>query len=259
MKCSKSKKQNIFFLVFAIVGVVFILTPCFFTASACLSKAEAMISPSLQTSTFDASIKSDFDQSKIVIDTAQLRYNQKGQVYPVSYNDPTLSGHVSVTYSRDNETFYTAEEIRDLFVDTAKTYTVYYKLSHADFNDTVGSYQMTILKAERPVLDTTKLSIKNNAKVLSDVSLPDGWAWVVPTTPIKTGTQKVSANYVGEDQDNYEETTVDVSLTISKKQETKTNPWQIVIYIMIPINVVLTILYILYMRKRKFKKKYLEQ
>lgn len=257
MRFTKSKFFSLSFLLFALISVAVFCVPSFILAKNA-TNSFATTSQTGQYSPLENAEKLDFDEGKIIINTSTLRYNGQGQVYKVSYNDPLLSGLVSVTYSRDNDNFFTEEEIKENFVDYAQTYTVYYKLSHADYNDKVGSYQMTILKEKSPTLDSNLVKIKKGAKTLADVILPADWVWVIPSTTLKNGVQKVDAQYEGEDKDNYEETVVQLELNIYTQKNT-TNPWEIVIYIMIPINIISTILYIIYMRKRKFNKKYIEQ
>lgn len=207
-------------------------------------------------STHEASALSQFDSDKVMYEERDLAYNQKGQFYPVTYDGDITP---TIEYSRDNNTWYSAEEFPEHFRDTAiiGSYTTYYKLSYDGYEDLQGEYTVRIVKADKPDLDTSKISFSKNASTLEDVSLPDGWEWVVPKTKLAIGTQNAECRYVGEDALNYEETTINTTITF-KKTVKETNPWQIVIYIMIPVNIIMTIVYIIHMRNQKFKKKYLE-
>ncbi len=259
MQFTKSKTISLSFLLFALLSVAVFCMPSFATITHPNSNSHSSATQDVtQCSLLDNTEKLNFDEEKIKIDTTPLKYNKHGQVYKVSYNDPLIADAVKVTYSRDNENFYTEDEIKENFVDYAQTYTVYYKLSHDDYNEKISSYQMTILKQKIPTLDGNQVKIKKNAKSLADVILPADWVWVVPSTTLKNGVQRVDAQYEGEDKDNYENTVVQLDLNIYTQKEVF-DPWQIVIYIMIPINIISTILYILYMRRRKFNKKYIEQ
>lgn len=111
---------------------------------------------------------------------------------------------------------------------------------------------------DAPPFDKSKITIPNNAKKLNDITLPEGWEWEEPDAKLQKGTQKVWVKYVGEDKDNYTTQRLEIEVTISTKTKA-TNPWQIVIYAMIPWNLIMTIVYIIHMRKMRFKKKFIEQ
>lgn len=110
-----------------------------------------------------------------------------------------------------------------------------------------------------PPFNEDDVKIPTNAKTLGDIILPEGWEWVDdPATKLTKGTKRLWIKYVGEDKDNYTTTEIQISITITEKS-TPTNPWMIVIYIMIPWNAVMTIVYIIHMRKMRFRKKFIDQ
>ncbi len=78
-----------------------------------------------------------------------------------------------------------------------------------------GSFTVsyTIGKAQRPAYGGPTAVELERIEDLSSVSLPDGWAWQMPTE--EGGAYSVYAEYVGSDADCYLETTVRVSVSIS--------------------------------------------
>lgn len=111
-----------------------------------------------------------------------------------------------------------------------------------------------------PPFDENAVKIPSNAKTLGDITLPEGWEWVHPEYKLKKGSQTVEINYIGEDKDDYAESNRTRTITIKiESKSNATNPWKIVIYIMIPWNGVMTIVYIIHMRKMRFRKKFIEQ
>lgn len=111
-----------------------------------------------------------------------------------------------------------------------------------------------------PPFDENAVKIPSNAKIFGDITLPEGWEWVHPERKLQKGSQTAEVNYIGEDKDDYAEAkrTRTITINITSKSNA-TNPWKIVIYIMIPWNGVMTIVYIIHMRKMRFRKKFIEQ
>ena len=67
-----------------------------------------------------------------------------------------------------------------------------------------------------------KISIDNTkANVLADVALPEGWAWADPTIKITKNLNSAYIVYVGEDKDNYLETTSLISINQEENEPSK--------------------------------------
>ena len=62
-----------------------------------------------------------------------------------------------------------------------------------------------------PVKPNNQIKIPGNATTLSDISLPDGWQWDNPNLSINNLTS-ATAIYVGENMNNYKNTTIQISL-----------------------------------------------
>ena len=76
----------------------------------------------------------DFDSTKITVGAQTVTYNGEEQIFSVGYDDQ----EITVTYSKDGETFV---EAKDLDLVNAGTYTIYYKLSLEGYNDYISSAQ----------------------------------------------------------------------------------------------------------------------
>ena len=244
MNFVKSKSTKKYLFLFSMIAAVIFVGVGLGLSLSKPNEVYADNAPAYENATFDA--------SKIMIDRTELTYNKTSQTYPVSYDEENVN--VTVTYSLNNDFFTTIDNLGTVY---ANTYTVYYKLSAEGYTDYVSNYEMTIKKAQVPQFNAGAITLPKGATKLSDVPLPDNWAWVYPEMKLSQGTVQVEATYIGEDSENYERTSVNVLLTISSQTKSN-NPWMLVVYIMIPVNVVMTIVYILYMRKRRFKKKYIE-
>ncbi len=90
----------------------------------------------------------------------------------------------------------------------------------------IGNYtgsltlQFEILPIDVPTKPNSQIKISNNATTLSDISLPAGWLWKNPNLIVKNLTSAI-AIYVGENKDNYKNTTMTISL---QKEPIDANP-----------------------------------
>ena len=84
------------------------------------------------------------------------------------------------------------------------------------------SVYFEIKKADKPSTKIEKISIDNTkANVLADVALPEGWAWADPTIKITKDLNSAYIVYVGEDKDNYLETTSLISINQEENEPSK--------------------------------------
>lgn len=87
----------------------------------------------------------------------------------------------------------------------------------------VGSLnlQFKILAINVPTKPNNKITFSNNATTLFDVILPVGWQWENPNLSLD-GLTSATAIYVGENKDNYKNTTMVIAL--QKENSTTPNP-----------------------------------
>lgn len=94
-----------------------------------------------------------------------------------------------------------------------------------------GNYKGTntktfeIKKAAKPENTPAAVVVPDDAVTLNDIELPDGWKWLEPETELGNGTINATAQYLGEDKDNYETTqvTVELSTDPEHKNEAENN------------------------------------
>ncbi len=81
----------------------------------------------------------------------------------------------------------------------------------------IGNYagsltlEFLILPVDVPIRPDRRMEISVNATTLSDIGLPAGWQWEVPDLSVDNLTS-ATAIYVGENKDNYKNTTITISL-----------------------------------------------
>lgn len=95
-------------------------------------------------------------------------------------------------------------------------------LGVGNFNDVI-SFNFKINKAEKPKKDFEQITTNiASATVLADIALPIGWAWADPTIKITADLNSAYIVYVGDDKDNYVETTCLINIQ-QTKDETPNN------------------------------------
>ena len=82
-----------------------------------------------------------------------------------------------------------------------------------------------ILPIDAPSKPSAEIKIPINATTLSDITLPDGWQWNSPDLLVENLTS-ATAIYVGENKNNYKNTTV--TITLQKEESSKQNPDNII-------------------------------
>lgn len=200
-----------------------------------------------------ASALNSFSEQYIVIDTSPVYYNGKSPYYPVSYTEPGVDA--IITYSQNNSDFYSGPDFEISYVFDAGTKEIFYKIEASGFEAYTGSYEMEIRKADCPDLDASKIKFTSKAKTLKDIKLPKDWVWVLPDTKLIEGKQQVECKYNGADKLNYKTLTLLLEIDMVPAGA---NPWQIVFYVMIPVCVIITIINIIYWRKKRFNKQFLD-
>lgn len=89
----------------------------------------------------------------------------------------------------------------------ASDFAVVTVIGMGNFKDSI-SINFNIKKADSPTKEFEQISIDvNSADTLADIVLPTGWAWLDPTIKITTDLNSAYIIYVGEDRDNYLQTT----------------------------------------------------
>ena len=128
---------------------------------------------------------------------AVIRYNTQDSAVSGSYEE---WGYDSLSYTDVGE------------------YTVYYRVSAANYAYTGGSATITIRKAE-PTLPAGLTGTKG--RTLSSVALPEGWAWADPTAVMTAvGEQHFPADYAG--TKNYSaKNGVSLTVTVTDKADAK--------------------------------------
>ena len=128
---------------------------------------------------------------------AVIRYNTQDSAVSGSYEE---WGYDSLSYTDAGE------------------YTVYYRVSAANYAYTGGSATITISKAE-PTLPAGLTGTKG--RTLSSVALPEGWTWADPTAVMTAvGEQRFLADYAG--TKNYSaKNGVSLTVTVTDKADAK--------------------------------------
>ena len=128
---------------------------------------------------------------------AVIRYNTQDSAVSGSYEE---WGYDSLSYTDAGE------------------YTVYYRVSAANYAYTGGSATITISKAE-PTLPAGLTGTKG--RTLSSVALPEGWSWADPTAVMTAvGEQHFPADYAG--AKNYSaKNGVSLTVTVTDKADAK--------------------------------------
>ena len=128
---------------------------------------------------------------------AVIRYNTQDSAVSSSYEE---WGYDSLSYTDAGE------------------YTVYYRVSAANYAYTGGSATITISKAE-PTLPAGLTGTKG--RTLSSVALPEGWTWADPTAVMTAvGEQHFPADYAG--AKNYSaKNGVSLTVTVTDKADAK--------------------------------------
>lgn len=127
----------------------------------------------------------------------------------LTYNSQTLTENVDYTLTYSN----------NINVSTSAKITIQ---GIGKFNGTREEY-FTIVKASQPNI-TVLETIENtqNTNLLSDITLPTGYAWANPNYTLKAGVNNVEVVYVGDDKNNFDTTTFIIQITYTQ-QETE-NP-----------------------------------
>lgn len=138
----------------------------------------------------------------------------------------------------------------------------------------IGSYtgtinlQFEIIPIDVPTKPNNKISIPTHATTLSDISLPTGWQWENPNLLVDNLTS-ATAIFVGENKDNYKNTTMEITLQkdnsanqnpnssndknndINQNKITKTKEYIPIIIVFVGITLTITITLLIIMIKKK--------
>lgn len=95
--------------------------------------------------------KLNFESDKIQVTNTTYAYDGNAHIFNVAYEGVD----VEVTYSLDNETFVSGEE---LGVKEVGTYKIYYKLTAEKYNDYIGESNLVINKSN---FDESKITVSN--------------------------------------------------------------------------------------------------
>ena len=138
----------------------------------------------------------------------------------------------------------------------------------------IGSYtgtinlQFEIIPIDVPTKPNNKISIPTHATTLSDISLPTGWQWENPNLLVDN-LSSATAVFVGENKDNYKNTTMQILLQkdnsldqnpnssndknndINQNKITKTKEYIPIIIVFVGITLTITITLLIIMIKKK--------
>lgn len=247
-KYLKANKNSYLLMFFSIIALVFMCEFRFSSnllfANKNLDKTNMAYAQSTAL-TLDESEKIDINLCTVSLSTGDVTYTGEPQQKTVTltYNGATLVENVDYTLEYFNNT----------------------KAGMATITITgIGNYEGTrdryfeILKANAPVFQTENFTIPKNATRLSDIPLPENWEWVEPTKKIRGNSILAKAKYIGEDKDNYNELEITLNISIGPAF-TKHNIWRTVVFIMIPVNIVFTIIFIPVKRRIRYKLKFQDQ
>ena len=173
---------------------------------------------------FEGSIRAPFVVGKAdltgvaVAQQGSLVYNGGAALTPeVSVTAVSMGGQeVKFTYAMAQNGTYGA---MPSFTEAGE-YTVYYKASAPEHNDSYGSFTVTVAKAE-PAFTVPSGLTAVYGSTLESVELGTGWQWKDETLNVGVvGTHKFVAVFTPEDTANYNIVEAEVSVTVEKAQLT---------------------------------------
>lgn len=156
------------------------------------------------------------DETEQKIDISSAKYNS---IPSLSFTGQPLSPKVELTINHQaliKDVDYTISYKNNTNVGTAE-------IKITGIGKFVGSLslQFKILPIDVPTKPNNKITFSNNATTLFDVILPVGWQWENPNLSLD-GLTSATAIYVGENKDNYKNTTMVIAL--QKENSTIPNP-----------------------------------
>lgn len=156
------------------------------------------------------------DETEQKIDISSAKYNS---IPSLSFTGQPLSPNVELTINHQaliKDVDYTISYKNNTNVGTAE-------IKITGIGKFVGSLslQFKILPIDVPTKPNNKITFSNNATTLFDVILPVGWQWENPNLSLD-GLTSATAIYVGENKDNYKNTTMVIAL--QKENSTIPNP-----------------------------------
>ena len=156
----------------------------------------------------------DETEQKINISTAQ-----HNGISPIAFTGQAICPRVNLTLN-----------LQTLIKDV--DYTIFYKnntnvgIAEIEING-IGNYfgslilEFEILPIDVPIKPNSEIKISSNATSLSDINLPAGWQWENSSLLVDNLTS-ATAIYVGENKDNYKNTTMIINL--QKENSVDQNP-----------------------------------
>ena len=156
------------------------------------------------------------EETEQKIDISSAKYNS---IPSLSFTGQPLSPKVELTINHQaliKDVDYTISYKNNTNVGTAE-------IKITGIGKFVGSLslQFKILPIDVPTKPNNKITFSNNATTLFDVILPVGWQWENPNLSLD-GLTSATAIYVGENKDNYKNTTMVIAL--QKENSTIPNP-----------------------------------
>lgn len=146
------------------------------------------------------------EETEQKIDISSAKYNS---IPSLSFTGQPLSPKVELTINHQaliKDVDYTISYKNNTNVGTAE-------IKITGIGKFVGSLslQFKILPIDVPTKPNNKITFSNNATTLFDVILPVGWQWENPNLSLD-GLTSATAIYVGENKDNYKNTTMVIAL-----------------------------------------------
>lgn len=156
------------------------------------------------------------EETEQKIDISSAKYNS---IPSLSFTGQPLSPKVELTINHQaliKDVDYTISYKNNTNVGTAEI-----KITGIGKFAGSLSLQFKILPIDVPTKPNNKITFSNNATTLFDVILPVGWQWENPNLSLD-GLTSATAIYVGENKDNYKNTTMVIAL--QKENSTIPNP-----------------------------------
>ncbi|MCH5151300.1 MAG: hypothetical protein J1F65_01425 [Clostridiales bacterium] len=169
------------------------------------------------------SLQTTFEIAKAARSEFKVQLN--GWVYGQTANEPSVSnygleeGKVNYTYGSSASGPF-SEDIPK----AAGTYYVRAEMTETDnYESAVAISEFTICKAAAPDLpkEFDSLVVTGEMKTLSDIELPQDWAWQEPEMQLVVGKMRVAVVYVGDDSASYEQTVFQLELDVPEPENTE--------------------------------------
>ena len=146
-----------------------------------------------------------------------ISFAQHNGISPITFTGQAICPQVNLTLNSQNlikDVDYTISYKNNTNAGTAEI-----KINGIEKYTGSLTLEFEILPIDVPIKPNSEIKISSNITTLTEISLPAGWQWQNPNLLVDNLTS-ATAIYVGENKDNYKNTT----MTISLQKEESTNP-----------------------------------